>query len=58
MAESTFVSQSRPAVGLLVLVPGLLVPALGLLILGLAVALRPGLGPGVTWGVTLVAEVG
>jgi hypothetical protein len=62
LADSTFVSQSRRAVGLLGLVRGVLVPVLGLLILVLAVLrLRleaPGLGLGVTWDVTLVAEVG
>jgi hypothetical protein len=62
LADSTFVSQSRRAAGLLVLVLVLLVLVLGLLILVLAV-LRlgpgvPGLGLGVTWGVTLVAVVG
>jgi hypothetical protein len=69
LADSIFVSQSRRAVGLLalvlgkpVLVLGKPVPVVGLLIVVLAL-LRfgpevPGLGLGVTWGVTLVTEVG
>jgi ABC-type molybdate transport system permease subunit len=70
LADSTFVSQSRRAAGLLVLVlaplvlaPLVLAPlVLGPLILVLAELKLgpevPGLGLGVTWGVTLVAAVG
>src|SRR5918995_1304763 len=69
LADSIFVSQSRRAEGLValvlgkpVLVLGKPVPVVGLLIVGLAL-LRlgpevPGPGLGVTWGVTLVTEVG